>query len=138
MSNSNYSFRAAFKEVKGKKRYQRETEVDDFLKSIISEIDNDSNDEIYEGMLNEILFLQTEEDECEIEVYLKNPFPGDEDEEFPYIYLTNKVCDDFCEACNMLELLSTKLKAEDFFIKPYNGENALENGKSFILTDNPR
>ena len=88
MINSNYNFRAAFNLAKAEKKHQRETEVDEFLKEIISAINDDTDDDIYENMLEEILFLQTDTSNgTNIEVYLKSPYSNCEDEDFPYQYL---------------------------------------------------
>ena len=147
MINSNYNFRTAFNQVKEAKKYQRETEVDQFLKEVITKINEDEDDDIYENMLEEILFLQTES--SDVDVYLKLPFPDkaeddgnsfyDEgDEEFPYQYLCDKSFSHFSEACNFLDLLAKKLEEEGFSVKPYTGENAAEDGKSFTVVDKPR
>lgn len=145
MSNSNFNFRTAFNLAKEEKKHQRETEVDEFLKEVISGINEDSDDDIYENMLEEILFLQTDSDA--IDVYLKIPFPDlteDEEDEvqadFPYQYLCGKCFGDFSEASNFLDLVAKKLEEEGFLVKPYTeeNENAAENGKSFTIVDKPR
>lgn len=137
MINSNYNFRTAFNQVKEAKKYQRETEVDQFLKEVITEINEDDNDDIYENMLDEILFIQTVS--SDVEAYIKIQFPyDDEDKEFPYQYLCDKSFSNFSEACNFLDLLAKKLEDEGFSVKPYKGENAIEDGKSFTIVDKPR
>lgn len=137
MSNSNYNFRTAFNQVKEAKKYQRETEVDQFLKEVITKINED--DAIYENMLEEILFLQTDASGgSNIEAYIKITFPDEYDEDFPYQILFERSLASFSEACNLLDLLSKRLEEEDFSIKTYDGGDAIENGKSFIMSDIPR
>ena len=137
MSNSNYNFRTAFNQVKEAKKYQRETEVDQFLKEVITKINED--DDIYENMLEEILFLQTDASGgSNIEAYIKITFPDEYDEDFPYQKLFERSFASFSEACNLLDLLSKRLEDEDFSIKTYDGGDAIENGKSFIMSDIPR
>ena len=139
MSNSNYNFRTAFNLAKAEKKHQRETEVDEFLKEIISAINDDTDDDIYENMLEEILFLQTDtSDGTDIEVYLKVPFHNCEEEDFPYQYLCNKTFAYFTEACNFLDLVAKKLEEEGFCVKPYTEEKAVDDGKSFTVIDKPR
>ncbi len=137
MNEFGYQFRANLNSVKGSRRTKLQTEVDDFLRQIIGEL-SDETEYYSEEMLNEILFLQAEE-YCgkTVEVYLKQPYPVAEDEDFPFEYITDCSFDTFGEAATFLEAICIKLKSEDFAIEEYeNFTYASENGKSFIAIAN--
>ena len=151
MINSNYNFRTALKEIKETKQSQNSIKVDTFLRKVITEISN-KNVEISKEMLDEILFLQyyheyyingvlSRGESVMIYIrkfdYCKKEIDYDSDLD-SYLLIAEYNFSSVDEASIILKMTQEKLKAEDFDIKPYTGERAMENGQSFILSDIPR
>ena len=149
MSNSNYNFRTALREVKETKESQLSIKVDQFLRNVINEINNKSVD-ICKEMLDEILFLQYDYGNSSyysgrtIKVYIRklnlndknyNIQTDDKSDLDSYLYITEYSCDTVEEASTLLKAIRSKLESEDFEIEPYNGEHNGKDGQSFILYD---
>lgn len=137
MNEFGYQFRTNLNSVKASRKTKLQAEVDDFLRKVIAEL-CDENEYYSEEMLNEILFLQAEEYSGEtIEVYVSQPYPNVDDEDFPYEFITDCSFTTFGEAATFLETICAKLKSEDFIIEEYdNSCYASENGKSFVAIAN--
>ena len=152
MINSNYNFRTALNEIKETKQSQNSIKVDAFLRKVITEI-NDKDVEISKEMLDEILFLHyygryyfngISHGSGEVVMIYIRKLNNSNDKTAnvitlnSYLKIMEYAFSSADEASVILKMAQEKLKAEDFDIKPYTGQDALKNGQSFILSDIPR
>ena len=132
MSESNYNFRNALKEIKAIKKAELSIEVDKALRKIM--LKNAESQELFaEESLNQILFVH---DGNDVDAYIKKITINEDEIHFIRVATYSTNCLD--DAANLMKAIRSKLILEEFVVESYTLPATIRGINGFIVDTKER